>query len=269
MFSVGCSEEAIEIVKHNIEELNKRGIKTLITSCSGCWFNISHYYPIFAKKLNQKFNVRIEHETEFISKLVEEGKIKPKFPLNFKVTYHDPCHIGRGGRIFEPPRKILNSIPQLEFIEMPHNRENSLCCSRHLMRYPKLGLPVNSRRVMEAKNIGATAIVSACPTCETNFRTCIAENKLNMEVIDITDLIAESIGLPTIIFLKLSKLVGNSSPECLVDIFLTEEELKREQNLLSPHEESYKKLRGRLQNLKDLKPKAVMDNDAPKPPPSC
>ena len=209
LYTVGCYDEVLETVKNNIEALNRRGVKTLITSCSGCWLNLSHYYPIFARNLNMKFELDIKHQTEVVSTLLGEGRIKFKFPLKLKVTYHDPCHIGRGGGIFDPPRKILMSIPDLELIEMPRNREHAACCGRHVMRYPRLGIPINTSRVTEAKSTGASAIISACPTCETNLRIGITEAGARLEVLDITDLVCESMGLPTLVVGKLAKLLEN------------------------------------------------------------
>lgn len=211
MYVVGCIDEVMETVEHNINEINRRGIKTLITSCSGCWLHLSHFYPLFAQRLNLKYNVKMRHVTEIISELIKEGRIKCKFPLRLKVTYHDPCHIGRGGGVFEPPRKILASIPSLELIEMPHNREHAGCCGRHVMRYPQLGIAINSSRVIEAEQTGASALVGCCPTCENNFRIGVAETSAKLEVLDITDLVAESMGLPTLVISKLASLLHNNS----------------------------------------------------------
>jgi Fe-S oxidoreductase/FAD/FMN-containing dehydrogenase len=207
MFNVGCIEEVLEKVIHNIKEINRRGIKTLLVSCPGCWAHFTHFYPILSKRLNLEFNVKIKHITEIISELIEEGKIKCEFPIRLKVTYSDPCHIGRGDGIFEPPRKILRSISGLELIEMPRNREHAACCGRHVMRYPRLGIAIISDRVIEAKQTGASAVVSCCPTCESNFRMGFEETGTKLEVLDITDLVAKSMGLPILTVSKLAKLL--------------------------------------------------------------
>ena len=207
MFNVGCLDEVSEMVEHNLNELNRRGIKTLITSCSGCWLYLAHFYPLLARKLDLKYDLTVKHITEIVSELIEEGKVKCESPVSLKVTYHDPCHIGRAGGIFEPPRKILSSIPGLELIEMPRNRQHAACCGRHVVRYPRLGGIINSGRTVEAAQTGASAIVCSCPTCENNFRLGIAETGVKLEVIDIMDLVAESMGLPTLAVSKLAKLL--------------------------------------------------------------
>jgi len=209
MFTSGCIDDLLETARHNIEEFNKRGIKTIISSCSGCYMNLAHYYPVLAKRLGLQFDIKVKHITEVINELIEQKKINMKFPVKLKVTYHDPCHIGRGGNNFDTPRKILTAIPKLELVEMAHNREDSACCGKHTMRYPNIGLPINASRLKEAQDTGATVLVTACPTCETNFRTGAKEVGAKLEIMDITDLVAESMGLPTSAFAKLSMMGSN------------------------------------------------------------
>ncbi|MFC1992929.1 FAD-binding and (Fe-S)-binding domain-containing protein [Chloroflexota bacterium] len=196
MYLLGCLEDVTETIEHNINEINKRGIKTLITSCSGCWINFAHFYPLFAQRMNLEFNVKVKHMTEFISELIEEGKIELNHPVNLKVTYHDPCHIGRGGGIFDQPRKILTSIPGLEFIEKNHNREQSTCCGRHTTGYSRLGMALVTNVLTEVEQTMAEAVVSCCPTCESNLRTGISETGSKLKVLDITDLVGASMGFP-------------------------------------------------------------------------
>jgi Fe-S oxidoreductase/FAD/FMN-containing dehydrogenase len=208
LFTAGTTEEATELIKHNVAELKKRGIKTLITSCPGCWVTLAHYYPILTKKLGLEYGIKIKHITEVIAELIEQGKIKMEKPIPLKVTYHDSCHIGRGGGIFEPPRKIITSVPGIELVEMPRNREHSACCGKHTMRYPALANSIHKSRVLEAAATGAEALVIACPTCESNFRIGVPEFAPGqMEVIDISDLAVESMGLPVVSISKLPKLL--------------------------------------------------------------
>jgi Fe-S oxidoreductase/FAD/FMN-containing dehydrogenase len=205
--NVGCADQLSETIRHNIEELNRRGIKTLITSCSSCRHNLSHVYPILASRLNLTYDLKVRHITEVVSELLEGGGLKSQFPVELRVTYHDPCHLGRSCGVFDPPRKILSAIPGLELVEMSNNRENSSCCGKHIMRYPRLGLMINGARTDEAILTGASAIVCSCSTCENNFRMGVAEKKASLEVIDIMDLVAETVGLPRLSVSKISKLL--------------------------------------------------------------
>jgi len=271
-YLVGCLEDIEETVKHNIEEVNKRGIKTIITSCGSCYYYLGHLYPILAKKLNLEYDAKIKHITEVISELIDEGKIKLKFPLKINVTYHDPCHIAIAGGIVEAPRKILSSIPSLKLVEMPRNRENTACCGRHTLRYPRLGTIIIEERINEANETGAQAIVTACPTCGNNFRTGVAQKGDGLEVFDITDLVAESMGLPSLISIKLTRLLRNQPKGVEKEtpkVYLTDEELKREENLFRPHEPSYAPLKTRQDNIRELSEKASNGDSTIEMPKSC
>jgi Fe-S oxidoreductase/FAD/FMN-containing dehydrogenase len=210
LFTVGAVEEAMFTVEHNIRELARRGVKTLITSCAGCWGNLTHLYPGFAMSLDLGYDIRVRHITEVISELIEQGKIKMEKPVPLRVTYHDSCHTGRGGGIYEPPRRILQAIPGLELVEMPRNREHAACCGKHDMSYAKLAAGINFSRVGEAAQTGAEVLVGACHTCENNFRTGLTETGGNLEVVDISDLVAASLGLPTLAVSRLPKLLRRS-----------------------------------------------------------
>jgi Fe-S oxidoreductase len=213
MFNVGCIDELAEIVRHNLNEIARRGIRTLITSCSSCWYNLAMMYPVIARQLNLTDGLEVKHITEFVSNLIEEERIKCEKPVELEITYHDPCHIGRGGGIYEPPRKIMASIPGLKLTEMPRNREHSACCGKHIMRYPRLGHIINSGRTMEAAATGAAAVVCSCSTCENNLRQGVAEAGIPLEVIDIMDLVAESLGLPRVSVSKLPRLLRSRQRE--------------------------------------------------------
>ncbi|MEA4926776.1 MAG: FAD-binding and (Fe-S)-binding domain-containing protein [Syntrophomonadaceae bacterium] len=205
LFNVGCWKDAVENVKHNIEEMNRRGIKTLVTSCAGCWANIAHFYPVMAQRLGIPFDLKIKHIVQMSDQWIKEGKLVCKSPVDMEVTYHDPCHIGHAGGIFDEPRNILASIPGLKVREMERSREDAACCGRFLLRYPNYGMKIQMDRLDEAVATGTQALVTACPTCETNFRTGVKENKADFEVFDITDMLCQSVGLPTLVMTKFMK----------------------------------------------------------------
>ncbi|MBI2860640.1 MAG: FAD-binding oxidoreductase [Chloroflexi bacterium] len=204
MYAVGCADEMMESVEHNIKEINRRGIKTLITSCPRCRFSLAHHYPLFARKLGLEFNVEMKHITGVISELIETGAIKCESPVNVSVAYHDPCLIADEP---EPPRKIIASIPALEVVETPGNPGRTACCGAHVKRYPRLGSAINSVRLTEAGQTGAEALVTSCPECETNFRQAVKETESGQNVVDITDLVAQSMGLPLLSTSMLAKLL--------------------------------------------------------------
>ncbi|MHC1635393.1 MAG: FAD-binding and (Fe-S)-binding domain-containing protein, partial [Candidatus Methanospirareceae archaeon] len=156
---VGKFSEISDIIKHNIEEFKKRGVKTLITSCAGCWITLALYYPLAAEKLGIDYDIEVLHSSQIFEKLIKEGKIRFKEKVDLTVTYHDPCHIGRAGGIYDQPREVLKAIPGVKLVEMKNIREEANCCGRHVIRYPGLGVEVAQNRVKEALATGAKAIV--------------------------------------------------------------------------------------------------------------
>jgi heterodisulfide reductase subunit D len=101
----------------------------------------------------------------------------------------------------------MGAIPGLQVVEMPRNREHSACCGKHAMRYPRLGGAINLSRVAEAGETGASALVTCCTTCENNFRIGISDAGSSLEVLDLMDLAAESLGLPRLSVSKIGKLL--------------------------------------------------------------
>ena len=185
-------------VKHNITELNKRGVEEIVISCPGCWVTLNHYYREWAPKLGLKYDVKIKHITEVATELIKAGK------LNFKqtpkdggrLTYHDPCHIGRHGGIYDPPREIIKAIPGIEYVEMEHNRENGLCCGSVLSRVgrPPAADAIGIARIQEAEAVKADAVLTACPCCEVQLRVGARAGKSPVRVLDITDIVVEALG---------------------------------------------------------------------------
>jgi Fe-S oxidoreductase/FAD/FMN-containing dehydrogenase len=186
-----------EIVRYNIGQFQKRGIKTLIVSCPGCWVFLNHYHRDWAKKLGLEYDVEIKHISEVISELIDQDRLKFKRPVNQKVTWHDPCHIGRHGGIYDPPRKVLQSLPGLELVEMVHNRQDGLCCGSvlTLLKEPyTTSARIAAQRLDEADAAGVGTIYTTCPCCEFQFRNASDHLGHPMHVIDFTNAVVEALG---------------------------------------------------------------------------
>ena len=116
-----------------------------------------------------------------------------------KVTYHDPCHLGRhlsDAGVYEPPRNILKSIPGIELVEMERIRENSWCCGAGAsvsQVNPDFAMWTANERLKEAKATGATALVTSCPWCERNFKDAIKEYGQEIEIYDIAEIARKAI----------------------------------------------------------------------------
>jgi len=197
-FSAGKWDLFEQAVKHNISELNKRGVEEIIISCPGCWVTLNHYYREWAQKLGLKYDVNIKHITEVTAELVKAGKLEFKQePKDGGIlTYHDPCHIGRHGGIYEPPREVLKAIPGVELVEMEHNREDGLCCGSVLSRVgrPPAADAIGIARMKEAQQVNADVILTTCPCCEVQLRVGARAGNSPVRVLDLTDIVVEALG---------------------------------------------------------------------------
>jgi Fe-S oxidoreductase len=171
--------------------------------------------------------IKVIHMVQFVDGLIKEGKLKLTHPLNLKVTYHDPCHLGRQGEpyvpwsgkekkifgqavcydpprpkyngawgVYEPPRNILKAIPGVQLVEMERIKEAGWCCGAGggaPEAYPEFSRWTATERIEEAKSTGADAIVSACPWCERNFLDATAGDGTKMKVLDIMELVEQAI----------------------------------------------------------------------------
>jgi len=184
-----------KIIRYNVKKFREQGIKQIVTSCPGCWVSLSHYYDLWTKKLGMDYDVKVFHITQVASKLISDGKLKLN-EINETVTYHDPCHIGRHGGIYEEPRNILKSIPGTKFIEMEHNREDGLCCGSVLTRVgePEISDKIADVRLKEAEDTGAEKIITNCPCCEFQFRVAGKSLGKNINVEDIATYLAKALG---------------------------------------------------------------------------
>jgi len=219
---MGYRGEFLKYAENNIDAWTTAGVTTVVTACADGYHAFKRLYPA---ELQFKFEVL--HITEFLDRLIREGKIKFTKTVPMTVTYHDPCHLGRRGEphvpwngeqkkirgqvlIYEPrkpryngasgvydlPRNVLKSIPGIKLVEMERNREYAWCCGAGAgvrERYPEFSSWTAGERIEEAASTGAEAIVSACPHCERNFTDAINDRSAVMKVYDIVDLVREAI----------------------------------------------------------------------------
>lgn len=184
-------------VRKNIRNINERGVRTIYASCPGCWVTLAHHYREWAEKLGLEWDVEVRHISELAAELVRDGKLEFKREVPMKVTWHDPCHIGRHGGIYEEPREVLAAIPGLELAEMEHNREDGLCCGSVLTLIGETR-PTSGRiahqRLEEARAAGAEAVVTTCPCCEFQLRVWSAAEGNGLKVLDFASVVAQALG---------------------------------------------------------------------------
>lgn len=190
-YNLGVEDAFKDIATENTEMLNSLEVGKVLTSCSGCYSVMKNEYPKVARR-----NFEVVHVVEYLDQLITEGKLKPTKPVNLKITYHDPCHLGRYSGLYDAPRRILEAIPGIELIEMPRNREKAWCCGAGAgvkTTYPDFAAWIGEQRVEEAKATGAEALVTACPFCEGNLSDVVQATEAGLEVFDVTDLLLKSL----------------------------------------------------------------------------
>ena len=190
LLGAGLKDLFAEFAEHNVAAVVEKGAKTVVFACPSCYEMWKEHYPYKAHGLE------IFHSTQYLEQLILNGKI-PFKNLDLTVTYHDPCDLGRGAREFDAPRKVIQAIPGVRFIELPNNRENCNCCGgggNLEMVDAKLSAGIAKNKVEEAVSTGAEAIVTSCQQCVRTMLTYAKRNKVPIDVLDITQLVHKALG---------------------------------------------------------------------------
>ncbi len=194
-YEIGYLGEFTKYAQHCVETFNSLGVSKVVTSCSDGYSTFKTLYP----RVNIEMRFEVLHMVEYLDQLVNEGSIKFKRKVPMKVTYHDPCHLGRHlsqAGVYEPPRNILRSIPGIELVEMERTRENAWCCGAGAgvsQANPELALWTANERLKEAKATGATALVTSCPWCERNFKDAARECGQQIQIYDVAEIARKAI----------------------------------------------------------------------------
>lgn len=187
-------EEALfqSLAQANIKAFKKHGVSKIIVSSPHCYHTFKNEYPALGG------NFEVLHITQFLAGLIEKKRLKLKKSLPKKVAYHDPCYLGRHNKIYDEPRKVLESIPGLEMVELPDCREDSLCCGGgggRIWMETKKGERFSDLRIEQALGVGAEVLAIACPYCLLNFQDSLLTmgKESVLEVKDISELVNEAI----------------------------------------------------------------------------
>jgi Fe-S oxidoreductase len=188
----GDEEVFKRLAKENIKTFVDNGVKKILVSSPHCYHTFKNEYPEFM------VDFEVVHITQYLFELIDKGKLELKKEYGRKITYHDPCYLGRHNGIYDEPREVLKKVPGLTLNEMPDCRVDSLCCGggggRVWMETQK-GERFSDLRIQQAMDVGAEMLVTACPYCITMFEdsriTMEADEKI--EIKDITEIIQEVI----------------------------------------------------------------------------
>lgn len=208
------------LAKANVEKLNGLNVKAVITQCPHCFNTIKNEYPEFGG------NYRVLSHTEFINELLKTKRIKLSKVMNERLTYHDPCYLGRHNGVYEAPREVLAAIPGLQVVEMQRSQRESFCCGAggaRMWMEEHIGTRINHNRINEAaltlahakdpsvpfpsatdkkqpgavgqyKGPGEGVVAVACPFCHTMVKDGVADTarEETMKVRDISELVADA-----------------------------------------------------------------------------
>jgi len=184
------------MAEQNIEIFKSHNIKEIITSCPHCYNTIKHEYPRYGG------DFRVVHYTELIADLIRQGKLKLTNELNSKLTYHDPCYLGRYNNVYGEPRRILEAIPKTKLEEMERSRDTGFCCGgggglMWIEEQPGT-TKINQMRLEDALKTGAETVVTACPYCLQMFEDSIEHKGLkdSVKARDLVELVEAAMRQP-------------------------------------------------------------------------
>jgi Fe-S oxidoreductase len=189
------------LAQENVETLNGvfegrvPGMRKIVATCPHCFNSLGREYP----QLGGEYEV--VHHTQLLGKLVEEGRLTPVTPIDRKVTYHDPCFLGRHNKVYTPPREVLGAVQGLTTQEMHRCKDRGFCCGAggaRMWMEEKIGKRINVERTEEALELDPDVISTACPFCITMLSDAVTTKKQNgeakehVEVLDVSQILLRS-----------------------------------------------------------------------------
>jgi Fe-S oxidoreductase len=219
-YQMGYRKDFLNQAQQNMALIKNAGVKQVVTACADGY----QTFKVLYDQHGLKGDLQVFHISEYIDNLIQAGSLKLKKKVDLSVTYHDPCRLGRLGEpwihwegkkipgdrfvfdppktyrrgtfgVYEPPRRILNSIPGVKLTEMTRIKEYSWCCGAGggvAESNPEFAKWTALERIEEAKSTGAEAIVTACPWCERTFNEAI-DGSDGMKIFDIVELVEQAI----------------------------------------------------------------------------
>ncbi len=190
-----------QLAMQNAEVFKETGAKKVVSTCAHCFNTLKNEYSQLGVELD------VIHHTQLLNRLVREGKLTPVAPADStlngqKITYHDPCYLGRHNQVYDAPRELLDIIPGAEYAEMPRNKTKSFCCGAggaRMWMEEKIGSRINVNRTTEAVETGADKIATGCPFCRVMLSDGLTAKQADgsareeVEVQDVAQLLLASV----------------------------------------------------------------------------
>jgi Fe-S oxidoreductase len=188
----GDEELFRRLARENIKVFIESGVKKILVSSPHCYHTFKNEYSEFM------VNFEVVHISQYLHELIEAGRLSLSKSYDRKVSYHDPCYLGRHNGIYDEPREVLRKVAGLELVEMADTLADSLCCGggggRIWMETPK-GERFSDLRLAQAVDAGAGVLATSCPYCIANFEDSrlLLKDDAAIEIKDITEIILEAI----------------------------------------------------------------------------
>jgi Fe-S oxidoreductase len=182
-YGLGEHDYLRHIIEANARQFGEAGVKTLVTVSPHCYDMFLNHYP-------QTDGFRPLHYTQYLVQLIDEGRLRFDKPFSARVTFHDPCYLGRRHGVFDAPRQVLAAIPDLELVEMARSGQDALCCGGgggRMWMETKAGERFGDLRVQEAAETGAEVLVTACPHCIVCLEDSLKQAGSPMRVMDVAE----------------------------------------------------------------------------------
>jgi len=186
LLGAGLMEMFEDFRAQNLAAVKAKRAATVVFACPSCYQMWREHY---------RTDLELLSAPEFLLQLVRTGKV-PLAELPLTVTYHDPCDLGRGARVFEEPREVIRAVPGVKLVELPRSRENCMCCGgggNLEMVDPDLAAKIAKTKVDEVLATGAPAVVTSCQQCVRTMLSYVKRNKIQLEVLDIVQLVRKAL----------------------------------------------------------------------------
>jgi glycolate oxidase len=189
LLASGLWNEAKENANKLVERITDTHAETLVTPCAGCYYTFRKLYP---EILDIELPCKPVHATQYLEGLVKDGSVE-LHNLDWKVTYHDPCSLGRHSNVYEPPRTVLKAIPELDLVETSLNRNRSRCCGAGggLWSYNNsvASSSAMQKLVVDVAPLQVSGLITACPTCHINLRNASMRKPMGVRVYDVVEVV--------------------------------------------------------------------------------
>lgn len=186
LIGAGMPDKVEALIEHNLNKVKEIGAKEIVFTCPSCYHTWKQLYEA---------DLKVYHASQMLAQMITDGRL-PLKEIEAKVTYHDPCDLGRNSGVFEEPRQVLNAIPGIQLVELPHNRQLSMCCGgggNLEMVNPELSGKVAQMKIEEIQQTGADMVVSSCQQCLRTIYSRARRENIPLVVKDLTELVAEAI----------------------------------------------------------------------------